>query len=174
MADLIRPEVLALLRRWGEVLAALALAGFGLWWALTSFGLISGLGWALTATGAALGWGALQRARFASDGEGPGLVEVDEGEIRHFGPRGGGIVSLDSIAALVLSADARFWLVETLEGHVLALPRDARGAEALFDAFATLPGLDVAHLVRVAAQGAAPRARPIWRRTVKHLDLSPP
>ena len=166
---MIRPELAAVLTRWREVLAALALVALALWWALGSYGVIRWLGWGGVALGAALAFGALQRMRFAPQGEAPGLVEIDEAEIRYFGPRGGGIVALDQIAALSLSADAGFWLIEVESGHVLAIPRAAQGSEALFDAFSSLPGLEIAHLLRTLAQGQAARVRPVWRRPVHAL-----
>lgn len=167
--SLIRPEVAALLARWREVLAALALALLGLWWALGSPGLLGWLGWGGVVLGLGLALGALQRMRFAVAGEAPGIVELDEGEIRYFGPRGGGVLALDQIAALSLSADAGFWLIETGAGSILAIPRAARGGEALFDAFASLPGLDIPALLRAVAQGPGARVRPVWRRPVHAL-----
>lgn len=167
--SLIRPEAAALLTRWREVLAALVLVALALWWAVGSYGLMAGLGWGGVVLGTALALGAVQRMRFASAGEAPGLVEIDEAEIRYFGPRGGGIVALDQIAALSLSADAGFWLIEVDSGHILAIPRAAQGSEALFDAFSSLPGLEIAHLLRTLAQGQAPRVRPVWRRPVHAL-----
>jgi len=166
---MIRPELLATLTRWREVLAALAVAVLALWWALGSYGLMAGLGWAGVALGAGLALGAVQRMRFAPQGEAPGIVEIDEGEIRYLGPRGGGIVALDQIEALSLSADAGFWLIEVDNGQILAIPRAAQGSEGLFDAFSSLPGLEIAHLLRVLAQGQAPRVRPVWRRPVHAL-----
>ena len=171
MPDPIRPEARAVLRRWGEVLATLALVALALWWALTGLGAVRWLGWALVALAAALLFGAVQRARFSGPGlaPGPGIVELDEGEIRYLGPRGGGVVALDAILALSISADARFWLVESADGAVLVIPRDATGAAALFDAFAGLPGLDMTRLLRLGAQGPAPHAQMIWQRSAHRL-----
>lgn len=166
---MIRPEALVWLHRWREVLVALALAGFALWWALGSYGVMRWLGWGGVVLAAALAVGAVQRLRFASDGEAPGIVEIDEAEIRYFGPRGGGVVALDQIAALALSADAGFWLIERDSGEILAIPRAAQGSEDLFDAFSSLPGLEIAGLLRALAQGQAPRVRPVWRRPASTL-----
>lgn len=173
MSDLIRPEVRAALRRWAETLVALAVAGLGLFWGLTGFGLVRWAGWVVVALGLALLWGALQRARFAMRGDargmGPGMVQVVEGEIRYFGPRGGGFAAIDTICALSLSADHGYWLVEDSDGQILAIPRAASGAEGLFDAFAGLPGLDMAHLLRVVAQPPGPKAQVIWHRNTRAL-----
>lgn len=166
---MIRPEVAALLHRWREVLAALVLTTLALWWALGSFGLMRWLGWGGVALGVALALGALQRLRFAPAGVAPGIVEIDEAEIRYLGPRGGGMVALDQIAALSLSADAGFWLIERDSGAILAIPRAAQGSEGLFDAFSSLPGLEIAVLLRTLEQGQAPRVRPVWRRPLHAL-----
>ena len=171
MSEMIRPKARAALMRWGEVLATLAVAGLGVWWAMTGTGLPRWLGGATATLGAALSFGALQRARFTGPdvAPGPGIVELDEGEIRYLGPRGGGVVALDAILALSISADSRFWLVESADGAVLVIPRAATGAADLFDAFAALPGLDMARLLRVAAQGSAPLAQMIWERAAHRL-----
>lgn len=169
MSDFLRPQARATLRRWAETGAALALALGGLWWALSGPGPVHWLGWLLVVLGGGLALGAVQRARFAAPGMGSGLIEVVEREVRYFGPRGGGVVALDTMLALSLSADAEYWLVESFDGTVLAIPRAASGHEALFDAFAALPGLDMARLLRTVAQGPAPRVRLVWRHPTRRL-----
>lgn len=169
MSDFLRPEARAFLQRWAETGAALALTLGGLWWALSGPGPVHWLGWLPAALGAALTLGAVQRVRFRARGMGSGVIEVVEREVRYFGPRGGGVVALDALLALSLSADAQYWLVESFDGEVLAIPRAASGHEALFDAFAALPGLDMALLLRVVGQGPAPRARLVWRHPARRL-----
>ena len=117
----------------------------------------------------ALTFGAVQRARFHRPGQAPGLVELDEGEVRYLGPRGGGVLALDRMASLSISADRRFWLAESLDGGILAVPCTAQGSEVLFDAFSTLPGLDMERLLRLAAQPPGERAQTIWQRRALHL-----
>lgn len=169
MPDFIRPEARDTINRWAETGAALVLAVVGLWWALSGPGIVHWAGWILALIGAGLALGAIQRARFAAKGLGTGLIEVIEGEIRYFGPRGGGVLALDQLLQLSLSADGAYWLVESHEGSILAIPRDAAGHPALFDAFAALPGLDMARLLRIVEQGPAPRARLIWRHPDRRL-----
>lgn len=169
MADFLRPEARATLARWGETGAALALTLGGAGWALSGPGPVHWLGWGLAALGAGLTLGAVQRARFAAHGAGSGVIEVIEGEIRYFGPRGGGIVALEAILVLSLSADGQYWLVESSDGTILVIPRAASGHQALFDAFAALPGLDMPRLLRLVADGPAPRARVIWRQPARRL-----
>ncbi|MCA0204432.1 hypothetical protein [Pararhodobacter sp.] len=169
MTRFIRPAARAALRRWAETGAALALVLAGLWWGFSGPGPVHWLGWALALLGVGLTIGAVQRALFAAGGLGSGLIEVVEGEVRYFGPRGGGVLALDLMVALSLSADAAYWLVEGKDGTVLVIPRAASGHEALFDAFAALPGFDMARLLRMVAQGPAPRARLVWRHPDRRL-----
>jgi len=169
MADLIRPQARALLRRWSGVLIALAVCGMGLWWGLSAFGWLRWLGWGGLGLGLALGWTAWQRARFAAQGDGPGVVQLIEGEIRYFGPAGGGFVAIEAIQTLALSADGEAWLIAATDGQHLAIPRAASGAETLFDAFAALPGLGMEKLLRISAQPPAKNARMIWRRPARSL-----
>jgi hypothetical protein len=164
MTKLIRPEARAWMSRWSEPAIALAVALLGLWLALRWFGVMVWLGWALAALGLGWLWGAVQRARFAAGGAGAGMVQVIEGEIRFFGPLGGGFAPLDGIRAVSLSADRAHWLIETSDGTGLVIPRAAHGAEALFDAFATLPGFEMEKCLRMAAQSPSDRAQPIWHR----------
>lgn len=169
MADFFRPEARATVQRWAETAAALTVTGVGLWWAVTGPGIVHWAGGLLAALGAGLSLGAIQRARFKAQGQGTGLIEVVEGEIRYFGPRGGGIVALDHVLIVSLSADAQFWLLESLHGEILAIPRAAEGHQRLFDAFSGLPGFDMARLLRITGQGPAPRARMIWRHPDRRL-----
>lgn len=171
MNDLIRPEARALVNRWSETAIALLIAALGLWLALRWFGLLQGLGWVLLVLSLAWLWGAVQRARFAAQGSGPGVVQLIEGEIRFFGPLGGGFAAMDAIRAVSLSADRAQWLIETADGTLLTIPRAAHGAEALFDAYATLPGFEMETCLRIAAQAPAERTQMIWSRA-RHALLT--
>lgn len=154
---LVRPELAAALSRGREVLAAAALGLMGLW--LVSLGgwLLQGLGGGALVVAAGWGFQAWRRMRFAQDGDAPGIVEVDEGQISYFGPATGGAVSLPDLVELRLMSlrGRRVWRLKQSDGQALLIPVEARGADALFDAFATLPGLDTGDLV-AALQGAAP------------------
>ncbi|MDP4031857.1 MAG: hypothetical protein Q8P60_03200 [Pseudorhodobacter sp.] len=177
---MIRPAVRAALHRWREVIVAAALAGFGLW--LMALG-----GWLLTPIGAAalvlaLGLGvlALRRMRFWHGVGAPGVVEVIEGQISYFGPDVGGFVALPELVEvrLVTLHGRQNWRLKQADGQALLIPVAAAGAAQLFDAFASLPGMDSQALVAAlelgpgAAQGRALMAatdafvigRVIWRR----------
>ncbi len=132
-----------MLWRGREVIAGLALAALGLWWGAASFGILRWLGWGLAALGAVLVLGGVQRLRFRQAGRGPGLVRIDEGRVAYMGPLTGGTIDLDSVTRLRIDRGGRppHWLLDGVGGEVLAIPVSADGAEALFDAFAALPGL---------------------------------
>ena len=62
-----------------------------------------------------------------------------------------------------------FEIIEAEDGQILVVPRAASGAEALFDAFTRLPGLEMEQLLRILAQDPAAQARTIWRRSARTL-----
>ncbi len=152
----IRPEVAAFAHRWREMGLAIALAAFGLWLVWLGGYLLVPLGAASIAMAA--GWAllALRRVRFTSNGDAPGLVEVDEGQIAYFGPQTGGAVGLPDLVELrlVTMRGRRLWRLKQSDGQALLIPIEAAGADRLFDAFASLPGMDTAALV--AALTSAP------------------
>jgi len=105
----------------------------------------------------------------------PGVVEVDEGQIAYLGPAFGGFVALPDLVEirLVTMRGRRLWRLRQTDGQVLLIPVDATGAERLFDAFASLPGMDMAALVAALSPGTAaapggliagPDMRVLWRR----------
>ncbi|SMX38367.1 hypothetical protein [Maliponia aquimaris] len=148
---MIRPEVIAILKRWQEALAGLAVVLLGLYWAFfTGGGLLHWIGYGVLALGVALTVTGLQRGRFRSAEDGPGVVQVVERRISYFGPLSGGVVDLDTLQALSLdtASDPPCWLLLSPERKVLAIPLTAAGADHLFDAFATLPGLRTEHMLR--------------------------
>lgn len=159
---LMRVEIAAGLVRWREVLAAAALSLAGLW-------LIGLGGYLLVPVGMAMlplaaGWAlvALRRMRFRQLVNAPGVVEIDEGQIGYFGPAFGGFVASAELVEIRLLdiAGLRQWRLRTRDGQVLLIPVAAAGAERLFDAFAALPGADMAALS--AALAGPLRPGPLW------------
>ena len=179
----IRPEVTAAAWHWREVIAAGVCGAFGLWliwlggYVLFPAGLLvllGAAGWVLTA---------LRRLRFAQGVHAPGVVEVDEGQIGYLGPTFGGYVAIPDLTELrlVTMYGRRMWRLKQVDGQAVLIPVDAAGAERLFDAFASLPGIDMGSVMaaldlpggRTAAAGLpvpvtdAPVTadmRLIWRR----------
>ena len=166
MSGFLRPDAVRSLRRWREVLAALGLAALGVWIAASPGPVVQGFGWVLVLVGAAALIPAIRRARFAASGEGPGIVRVDEGRILYMGPVEGGAMALDDIAELSLrrarDGGGATWVLGGPD-TVLEIPVDAAGGDALFDAFAALPGLSPRMLLSARADGR-PGTLPLWRR----------
>ena len=161
----IRPEARAALRRWREVLIGLAVVLVGLSWVVGPRGLLGLLGWGLIALGVVLAVIGVQRARFRKEGGGPGMVQVDEGQITYFGPLTGGAVAARDLERLTLDPTARpaHWVLTQPGQPPLHIPVNAEGSEALFDVFSALPGLRtekmLAHL-----QGKPAHPVVIWER----------
>ncbi|MBF9057571.1 hypothetical protein HKCCSP123_00070 [Rhodobacterales bacterium HKCCSP123] len=165
MSGFLRPEAAATLTRWREVLAALAVMGAGFWIAARPGLILQGAGYALILAAAIALVPAIRRARFAADGQGPGVVQVVEGRIVYMGPQTGGAVSIRELTSLSLRRDLEgnaAWLLHE-PGQMLVIPVDAAGAEALFDAFTALPGLGSQRLL-AARQGARQGTQTLWRR----------
>ena len=160
-----RPEAMQALRRWRAVLLSLAVMALGLWWAIGPGGLLTWLGWGLIAGGAVWLLASLQRLRFRAGNGGPGVVRVDEGAIAYFGPLTGGVVALSEIEALALDPTGRpaHWVLSQPGQPDLAIPLNAEGAEALFDAFASLPGIRTERMLATMRQAPGDRTL-IWRR----------
>ncbi|PSL18914.1 hypothetical protein [Shimia abyssi] len=160
----IRPEARAALMQWREVLIGGAVAVLGFWWA-SGFGLLQWLGFALIAVGVVLILTGIQRGRFRSGRGGPGVVQVDEGEVTYYGPLNGGSVAMADLMRLELDGGSRpaVWVLTQAGVQPLQIPVNAEGADGLFDAFATLPGL------KTEAMLAKLKARPnhsvvIWQK----------
>lgn len=155
---LFRPEVLAALHRWREVIVAGAVAVSGMWLIVLGGLLLIPVGAAVLVLAAVIARMAWRRVRFMQPGTGPGLVEVDEGQVGYMGPAFGGYVALPDLAELRLLTlhGQRLWRLKQADGQVLLIPVAAAGAERLFDAFATLPGMDAEALVTALTPPAPP------------------
>lgn len=173
----IRPELSAALWRWREVGVGAALAALGAWTATRGGYLLVPLGLALMALG--VGWTltAWRRLRFRQEGEAPGILRVTEAQIAYYGPRVGGFVGLPDLSEIRLLTlrGRRIWKLKQADGQLLHIPVEAEGAEALFDAFATLPGIDMAALVAALGTDApASDARVIALAEVDRLIWARP
>lgn len=174
MSGFFRPEAMAVLTRWREVLMAAAVILIGVWIAMRPGGVIvTGFGYVLIGLGAAFMVPAVRRARFLTGTDGPGAVQVDERRILYMGPVSGGAMALDDLRVLSVrrdGADQVTWvLADTTQ--LLVIPVDAAGADALFDAFAALPGLNVERLIQ-AVQSRTKGSQRLWVRDTP-LALTP-
>lgn len=161
-----RPEAKAALWRWREVIVAGAMTLLGLWWIIGPGRLLALPGWAFVLGGIALGLVGFQRGRFRGPGDGPGAVQVDEGQIAYFGPLTGGVVSLAALERLSLDATANpaHWRLDAPDQAAVLIPVNAAGSDALFDAFSKLPGLRTERMLS-ELRNRRDHAVVIWERT---------
>lgn len=165
----VRPQARAALWRWREVLAGALLLALGLWWGFGAIGwMINWLGHAVALMGAALLILGLQRARFREGADGPGVVQIVEGRVGYFGPLTGGAVDIADLSRL--SLDRRMhpahWVLEQPGQDPLHIPVTAKGAEQLFDAFTTLPGLRTEYMLRELRSDTSSESV-IWQRAAR-------
>ena len=148
MSSFIRPELRAALWRWREIIAGAVVMLVGLWAALGPGGLLGAVGWVVVVIGLAIVTTGVQRWRFRAPRDGPGTVDVDEGQVTYFGPLTGGAMALREMTelALIRTRQTPHWRLSA-GGHYLHIPVDADGADALFEAFTSLPGLKVQRLL---------------------------
>lgn len=167
----IRPEIAAALTTQRETIAAGFVAVLGLWFLAQGGYVLPSLGLILIVLGLAWGVQAWRRSRFAQGGEAPGIVRVTEAEIAYLGPRTGGFVGLPDLAEIRLLTlrGRRIWKLRPLDGEPLHIPVEAQGAEALFDAFAALPGIDTAALVAALAAEGTTDSRVVALNAVDRL-----
>ena len=143
--NLVRPEVTAAIWRGREAIAALCVVALGLWFVWLGGYLLVPSGLGVAGIGAAWGLHALRRLRFAQKVAAPGMVEVDEGQVGYLGPDVGGFIGLPDLVELrfLTIGGRRMWRLKQADGQALLVPVDAQGAERLFDAFASLPGMEI-------------------------------
>jgi hypothetical protein len=87
------------------------------------------------------------------------------------GPRIGGFVGLPDLTELRLLTHRgrRVWKLRAATGEVLHIPVEADGADALFDAFAGLPGMDMAALVAALGTEAPTDSKVVALNAVDRL-----
>jgi hypothetical protein len=165
----IRPEAQRFFLRWRELLLGLGIALLGLYWA-SGFGVLKWVGVAVTLGGALLAFTGLQRARFRAGQDGPGVVSVDEGRITYYGPLSGGAIDLGEMTLLSLDpvSSPPLWVLHQPGAAELMIPITAAGADTLFDAFATLPGLRTEYMLTQLKAGAD-HPVVIWQKQAPRL-----
>lgn len=161
----IRPEARASLWRWRELIVAAVVLLMGLRWVLGAFGLLFWAGWLLLIVGTAIAIVGAQRLRFRLGHGGPGVVQVDEGQIAYFGPLTGGVVALSELTQLALDHTSKpaHWVLQQPGQEPLHIPVNAEGTETLFDVFASLPGLRTERML-AELRKPGPHHVVIWER----------
>ncbi|WP_299281072.1 hypothetical protein [uncultured Tateyamaria sp.] len=170
-----RPEATAQIWRWREVLVGVALAILALWWLAGPGGLLGLIAPVLLVGAGALIMVGLQRGRFRGAGGGLGTVQVDEGQVMYFGPLSGGAIAMRELQRLTLDGAQRpaHWRLEQLGHPPVMIPVDADGADALFDAFAALPGLKTERMLAQLRDGPSKPVL-IWERAAPTLAQMEP
>lgn len=161
-----RPEAREAIWRWREVLTGAVMILLGLWLTLRYGFFVDVIGVPMMLGGVAMIWLGVQRARFRGAHGGPGTVDVDEGEVTYFGPLTGGSVALRELEQLVIDGNMfpAHWRLTQKGRPPLLIPVNAEGSDALFDAFATLPGLKTERML-TALRTNRHQAIVIWQRT---------
>jgi hypothetical protein len=172
MADFFRPEAKALIWRFRDVWGALSVLGLGIWWAITGLGFVQWLGFAIAALGAMLLVAGVQRGRFRQGSDGPGIVQITERRLAYCGPLDGGVMDINDLSRLSFDPTghpAPYWILTGPEEGDIAIPTTATGAEALFDAFSSLPGIQTEKMLGVLSDPPEHRVV-IWLRPVHLLQ----
>ena len=128
-------------------------------------------GGVLLLAGTALIWIGVQRARFRRSGHGPGAVQIDEGQISYFGPLTGGAVALRELTSLTLDHGLypAHWRLRQPDQPELLIPVNAEGADGLFDAFSTLPGLRMDRVI-TALESRNREPIHLWKRDLSRAS----
>lgn len=165
MSSFMRPEARKALSRYRDLIIAAVFVVIGLRWGLTSFGILSWIGWLLVVAGAAFAWSGIQRIRFHANSQGAGVVHVKEGQITYFGPFAGGVVAITELRELILdrTIEPGHWILRQHGQEPVLIPVDSEGADALFDVFAALPGLNTESML-AALKAPAGKTNVIWQR----------
>jgi len=148
--NFIRQELRYAIWRYRDALIGIAVLLLGVYWVVNGFGFISILGMSVAVVGALLALAGIQRGRFRSGLGGAGVVQVDEGEVTYFGPFYGGSVVIENIVKVELDPTNRLapvWVLYDRVAGRIRVPTNAEGAEALFDVFANLDGIETERML---------------------------
>lgn len=173
MSDFLRPEAKQTLTRWRDLIIAALFACLGLFWALTTFGILKWIGWLLVVAAALFAWSGLQRLWFSRAKGGVGVVTVKEGQITYLGPYEGGVVAVTELREIILDygQNPPCWVLKQLGQHDVHIPLNAEGTDALFDVFAALPGLQTGPML-AALQKNDSKPIVIWQRRKQDGNVS--
>lgn len=158
---MIRPELVVAFRKYADLLIGAGLVCAGIFGLIADPLIWKAIGTIACLVGGSLLWTSLPRALLRNEGQGPGIVEVDEGQIRYLAPYGGGVVAVENLVRVTIvtsdqgpAADDLHWILEEDAGERLLIPNGASGAESLFNALAALEGVDYMAVTRAMGQTA--------------------
>ena len=99
---------------------------------------------------------------------------MTEAQVAYLGPRIGGFIGLPDLVELRLLSyrGRRVWKLRAASGEALHIPVEADGADALFDAFAGLPGMDMGALVAALGTEAPTASKVIALNSADRLIWS--
>jgi len=169
--EFVRPEVKKAVYRWREALIGFAVSMLGLYWAVSAVGILAIVGTSLALAGALLVFAGIQRARFRVASGGAGVVHVDEGQVTYYGPVEGGSVSVAELMRVELDPVKRKsseWVLHDPNTAPLRIPTNAEGAEALFDVFAGLEGIQTEAMLS-KLKNAPDQQVVIWQANITAL-----
>lgn len=149
MTDFLRPEARQSLTRYRDLIIAAVVGALGLYWILTTFGIMVWIGWLLIIVATAFAASGIQRLRFTNEQGGIGIVSVKEGQVTYLAPFDGGMVAMSELSTLILdySQDPPRWVLKQLGQSDVQIPLNAEGTDKLFDVFASLPGLQTGEML---------------------------
>ena len=161
----VRPEIWQAAVRFRDALAGIAVSFLGLYMALGNSASLTVLGTSMAIAGALLVFAGIQRGRFRTGAGGSGVVMVDEGQVTYYGPIEGGSVVIADLLRVELdpgAAPSSEWVLTESHANNLRIPVNAEGAEALFDVFSGLDGLQTEKML-AAIEGTRGQQVEIWR-----------
>jgi len=173
MTDFLRPEARSFLNRYRDLIIAGLVGSIGLYWALTTFGLMVWVGWLLVIVAGAFALSGIQRLRFKTETGGIGIVTIKEGQITYLAPFDGGLVALSDLDTLILDygQDAPRWVLKQLGQTDVQIPLNAEGTDKLFDIFAALPGLQTGEMLSALEKNSG-HSIVIWQRLKAPQNLT--
>lgn len=167
----VRPEVVREIKRFRDAIAGVGVSVLGLYWAIANIGFMSIVGSSLVVAGALLVFAGIQRGRFRSGSGGAGIVHVDEGQVTYFGPQEGGSIVISDLKMVELfpsNFGAAEWVLYDPGTEPLHIPTNAEGAEALFDVFSNLDGIQTEKML-AALKSRRKKQVVVWQS--KHFAL---
>lgn len=161
----IRPEIRESIARAREAIIGVFVSILGMYWAVGGSDMMRIIGTSLTIAGALLFFAGIQRARFRTGGGGAGVVHVMEGQVAYYGPHEGGAMAIADLTKVELDPTTKpvsQWVLHDPHSPPLRIPTDAEGAEALFDVFANLEGIQTERMLSELS-GSPDRQVVIWQ-----------